>query len=211
VRSTAVGRCKIIVVEVHPLVGGALCRLLAQDRELEVLLDARTVEERVFAARRPDLLIVDMDGLETQLEEMISLCRAVSPATRIIVLTSNPSEQSLQRCLACDVDGYLPKDISPSDLIEACKTVAAGATYFDPTVAGGLLRRLNDSPEDGDLTLRETEILRLIGRGMSNREIGERLVISEKTVKNAVSRIFAKLGMTARTQAAVYALRNGIT
>jgi two-component system response regulator DevR len=211
VRSTTVRRCKVIIVEVHQLVGRALSQLLAEDRQFEVLLDTRTVEERVIALHRPDLLIIDMDGFEDELEEMIALCRAVSSATRIIVLTSHPSQQSLQRCLASDVDGYLPKEISPGNLIAACKTVIAGETYFDPSVAGSLLRRLNEPPEDGELSLRETEILRLIGRGLSNRQIGERLVLSEKTVKNQVSRIFVKLGVTARTQAAVYAVRNGIT
>lgn len=210
-RSPAARRCKVIVVEVHPLVGRALSQLLAEDRELEVMLDARTVEKRVISVHRPDLLVIDMDGFEAELEDMIALCRAVSPQTRVVVLTSHPSQQSLQRCLACDVDGYLPKEISPGDLIAACKTVIAGQTYFDPSVAGSLLRRLNEPPDDGELSLRETEILRLIGRGLSNRQIGERLVLSEKTVKNLVSRIFFKLGLTTRTQAAVYAIRNDIT
>jgi DNA-binding NarL/FixJ family response regulator len=117
----------------------------------------------------------------------------------------------MQRCLACGVDGYIVKDISPGELMRACKAVARGETYFDPRVAGGLLRRLqSERPAEDELSLRESEIVRLIAAGLSNKEIGERLCLSEKTVKNHVSRIFSKLQITARTQAAIYAIRNGI-
>src|ERR1700730_16599912 len=104
--------------------------------------------------------------------------------------------------------GYVRTDIEPTELRRACKTVAEGDAYFDPRVAGVLLRRLQ-SPQTAqdELSLREGEIIRLIAVGLSNKEIGTRLMLSEKTVKNNVSRIFAKLGITTRTHAAVYAIR----
>ena len=207
----AVRRCRIIVVESQAIVGKALSHLLASDRELEIVCDARTLEEGSMAVHQPDLLIFDMDGFEADFDEIIAQARMTSPATRIVILTSHAREQSMQRCLACGVDGFLIKDISPGELFRACKAIARGEPYFDPRVAGQLLRRLKgERPAEDDLSLRESEILRLIAGGLSNREIGERLMLSEKTVKNHISRIFSKLQITARTQAAIYAIRNGI-
>ena len=209
--ATAVRRCRIIVVESQAIVGKALCHLLASDRELEIICDARTLDEGSMAVHQPDLLIFDMDGFEADFDEIIAQARMTSPATRIVVLTSHAQQQSMQRCLACGVDGYLVKDISPGELIRACKAISRGESYFDPRVAGGLLRRLKaERPAEDELSLRESEILRLIAGGLSNKEIGERLMLSEKTVKNHISRIFSKLQITARTQAAIYAIRNGI-
>lgn len=208
---TAVRQCRIIVVESQSIVGKALCHLLASDRELEIICDARTLDEGAIAVHQPDLLIIDMDEFAAEFDEIIAQSRLASPATRIVVLTSHAQQQSMQRCLACGVDGYLIKDISPGELIRACKAVARGETYFDPRVAGGLLRRLKaERPAEDELSLRESEIIRLIAGGLSNKEIGDRLCLSEKTVKNHISRIFSKLQITARTQAAIYAIRNGI-
>ncbi len=208
---TAVRRCRIVVVESQAIVAKALCHLLASDRELEILSDARTLDDGAIAVHQPDLLIFDMDGFETEFDETITQCRALSPGTRIVVLTSHAQQQTMQRCLSCGVDGYLVKDISPGELIRACKAVARGETYFDPRVAGGLLRRLKaERPAEDELSLRESEIIRLIAAGLSNKEIGSRICLSEKTVKNHISRIFSKLQITARTQAAIYAIRNGI-
>ncbi len=210
-QAAALRRCTIIVVEAQAIVGKALCHLLAGDHELEVLCDARTADVKAIGARQPDLLIVDMDGYENGFDEMIGACKTASPGTRIVVLTSHAGQQPMQRCLACGVDGYVVKDISPGELIRACKAVSRGETYYDPRVAGGLLRRLkSERPAEDELSLRESEIIRLIACGLSNREIGDRLILSEKTVKNHISRIFAKLQITARTQAAIYAIRNGI-
>jgi DNA-binding NarL/FixJ family response regulator len=209
--TTAVRRCRIIVVESQAIVGKALCHLLASDRDLDILCDARTLEEGAVAVLQPDLLIIDMDDFNAEFDEMIAQAHEASPATRIMVLTSHAHQQTMQRCLACGIDGFLVKDISPGELIRACKAVARGETYFDPRVAGGLLRRLkSERPAQDELSLRESEIIRLIASGLANKEIGERLCLSEKTVKNHISRIFSKLHITARTQAAIYAIRNGI-
>ena len=209
--SQAVRRHRVIVVESQAIIGKALSHLLGGDRELDVVCDARTAADAQIAAHRPDLLIIDMDGCEADFDEIIGTCRAAAPSTRIVVLTSHAGQQSMQRCLACGVDGYIVKDVSPAELMRACKAVARGDTYFDPRVAGGLLRRLqSERPAEDELSLRESEIVRLIAAGLSNKEIGGRLCLSEKTVKNHVSRIFSKLQITARTQAAIYAIRNGI-
>jgi DNA-binding NarL/FixJ family response regulator len=209
--TAGVRRCRIIVVDSQPIIGKALCHLLAGDRELDIVCDARSLEEAALAVHQPDLLVLDLDGCDGNFDELIASCRATSPATRIIVLTSHVGSAVMQRCLACQVDGYVVKDISPGELMRACKAVARGDNYFDPRVAGGLLRRLTSThPADDELSLRESEIVRLIAEGLSNKEIGERLNVSDKTVKNHISRIFSKLQVTARTQAAIYAIRNGM-
>ncbi len=119
----------------------------------------------------------------------------------------------MQRCLSAGADGYVVKDILPVELIRAVKSVAAGHNYVDPRVAGGVLKRRSGGYGRGaqnELSVRETEIIRLIARGMSNKEISGKLHLSEKTVKNHISRIFAKLNISARTQAAVHAIKTGL-
>jgi DNA-binding NarL/FixJ family response regulator len=119
----------------------------------------------------------------------------------------------MQRCLSNGAEAYIVKDISPPELLRAIKTVADGQSYVDPRVAGGLLRRrsLNaGKPDIMELSAREAEVLKLIAEGLANKQISARLHLSEKTVKNHVSRIFSKLNISARTQAAVHAIRAGI-
>jgi DNA-binding NarL/FixJ family response regulator len=105
------------------------------------------------------------------------------------------------------------KDVSPNEFMRAIKSIASGETYVDPRIAGKLLRRRSSPqryPDPCDLSMREVEVVRLIVAGMSNKEISSNLHLSEKTIKNHVSRIFTKFNCTARTQAAVYALRSGL-
>jgi two-component system NarL family response regulator len=123
------------------------------------------------------------------------------------------SSEMMQRCLNNGAEAYIVKDISPGELLRAIKTVAGGQSYVDPRVAGGLLRRrsLNaGKPDIMELSAREAEVLKLIAEGLANKQISARLHLSEKTVKNHVSRIFSKLNISARTQAAVHAIRAGI-
>ena len=124
-----------------------------------------------------------------------------------------PQAELMQRCLAAGAEGYIVKDVTPAELLRAVKMVAEGDTYVDPRVAGGLLRRRsisNGRPDLDELSVRETEVVRLIAEGLSNKEISARLGLSEKTVKNHISRIFSKLNICARAQAAVHAIRMGI-
>ncbi len=204
-------RARVIVVQGQAIISKALCHLLAQDQRLEVVGDARTIQEAHLRATRPDLLLIDLDGFESEFDSVVTACRTASPSTRIMVLTSHAGPHTLRRCLACGVDAYVTKDVSPDELMRACHAVLGGETYFDPRVAGGFLRRLSaPRPPEDELSLREGEIIRLIASGLSNKEIGDRLDLAEKTVKNHISRIFVKLQVRARTEAAIYAIRNGI-
>jgi len=129
------------------------------------------------------------------------------------VLSSHLNAEAMQRCLNAGADGYIVTDISPNELRQAVKAVASGSSYVDPRIAGGVLRRrsaMNGRVDINELSARETQIIRYIARGLSNKEISSELYLSERTVKNHISRIFSKLNVSARTQAAVYAIKSGL-
>jgi DNA-binding NarL/FixJ family response regulator len=207
---THVMRFRVLLVEKQAIIGKALCHLMAADKELDILCDVRDIDEQSIATFRPDLLLLDLDAFD-EINSIVEMSRRASPQTKVAVLTSSAFQPTMQRCVACGVDGYIVKDVSPAEFIRACKALARGETYFDPRLAGELLRRLRVGvPAQDELSLRESEIIRLIALGLSNREIGAQLVLAEKTVKNHITRIFSKLQVTARTQAAIYAIKNGL-
>lgn len=205
-----VDRFRIVVMGKQSLIGKAISRLLSSDSEIQQVTDIRELDERGLSSARPDLLLLEIDSFD-EIDGIVEVVRRASPKTRIAVLTSNSMQPSMQRCLASGVDGYIVKDVSPAELIHACKSLARGQTYYDPRLAGELLRRFR-SPQMArdELSMRESEIIRLIAGGLSNKEIGSQLVLSEKTIKNHITRIFSKIQVSARTQAAIYAIRNGI-
>jgi DNA-binding NarL/FixJ family response regulator len=203
-------RSRVLLVAKQVIIGKALSQLLAADGELDVLVDMRDVDETLLAAHSPDLLLVDLDTFD-EINVIVEISRRASPHTKIAVLTSSALQPTMQRCVACGVDGYIVKDVLPAEFVRACKSLARGETYFDPRLAGELLRRLRAGvPGQDELSIREGEIIRLIASGHSNKEIGAELVLAEKTVKNHITRIFSKIQVTARTQAAIYAIRNGM-
>jgi DNA-binding NarL/FixJ family response regulator len=203
-------RSRILLVSKQVIVGKALSHLLAGDKQLDVLPDVTSIEEITFGTQAPDLLLVDLERFD-EINDIVAVARRASPQTKIAVLTSSEAQPSMKRCVACGVDGYIVKDVLPSEFIRACKSLARGESYFDPRLAGELLRRLRvGAPVQDELSIRESEIIRLIAMGRSNKEIGTELFLAEKTVKNHITRIFAKIQVTARTQAAIYAIRNGM-
>jgi len=159
------------------------------------------------------LLLVDIDGGKIDLTDAVQVGRRAFPNLKICTLSMHLQPDVMQRCLSAGVDGYIVKDITPSEFLRAVKTVTDGDTYVDPRIAGRLLKRGGGADGHGSssyLSLREVEVVRLIVAGMSNKEISSNLHLSEKTIKNHVSRIFTKFNCTARTQAAVFALRSGL-
>jgi len=203
-------RSRILLVSKQIIIGRALSYLLATDKQLDVLAGVTSIEEISFATQMPDLLLVDLERFD-EINDIVAIARRAAPQTKIAVLTSSEAQPSLKRCVACGVDGYIVKDVLPAEFIRACKSLARGESYFDPRLAGELLRRLRDGvPAQDELSIREGEIIRLIALGRSNREIGAELILAEKTVKNHITRIFSKIQVTARTQAAIYAIRNGM-
>jgi DNA-binding NarL/FixJ family response regulator len=204
---------RVLVVEGQALFGKALCQVLASDAEIEVVGDADSIANAPLRRLRPDLIVLDLDGHHMEFSEAMRTCRELAPQAKMCVLSTHVQPEVMQRCLSAGADGYIVKDILPAELIRAVKSVAGGQAYVDPRVAGGVLKRRSNGfgrTAQNELSVRETEIIRLIARGMSNKEISAKLHLSEKTVKNHISRIFAKLNITARTQAAVHAIKTGL-
>lgn len=206
-------KTRIFVIEEQALFGKALCQLLDAEPTFEVLGDVPRVDPASPPHVTPDLVVLDLNGPSIDYADEIARCRAAFTTARICVLSTQLRPEIMQRCVAAGADAYLAKDVSPSELIRAVKTVANGESYVDPRIAGSLLRKRLQS--DGklaadELSMREGEVVRLIAQGLSNKEIGVRLCLSEKTVKNHVSRILSKLNINARAQAVVYAIRMGL-
>ena len=199
---------RVLIADDHAVVRQGLRTFLDLQEDMEVVAEAADGEEALAAALEhlPDVVLVDvvmprLDGIET-----IRRLRERAPAVRAIVLSSFVDDDKLFPAIRAGAAGYLLKDVQPQELVEAIRTVHGGGALLHPQVAARLLEEMTESP----LTPREREVLALIGRGMPNKLIARELSLSEKTVKAHVSRILAKLGVTDRTQAALYAVREGI-
>ncbi len=203
---------RILIADDHHVVRQGLLVFLELDAEFEVVGEARNGEEaiRMTRALQPDVVLMDLlmpgiDGISAT-----RVIRREQPDTEIVALTSVLEDSKVFDAMRAGAIGYLLKDTEADDLVQAIKAAAAGQVQLSPRVAERLLRefRMPDSPEA--LTERETEVLRLLGQGYSNRDIAEALVIGEKTVKTHVSSILSKLDVASRTQAALYAVRTGL-
>ena len=199
---------RVLIADDHAVVRQGLRTFLDLQDDIEVVAEAGDGDQALEAAERlqPDVVLIDLvmprlDGIEA-----IRRLRERLPTTRAIVLSSFVDDDKLFPAVRAGAAGYLLKDVQPQELVEAIRTVHGGGALLHPQVAARLLEELTEDP----LTPREREVLVLIGRGMPNKLIARELSLSEKTVKAHVSSILAKLGVTDRTQAALYAVREGI-
>lgn len=208
--SNATNQLRVFIIEKQLLFGTAVAQILSSDPGISVVGLAADRESAHLSSVKPDVVVIDIDTDEV--DATVDLVRAASPDTRICLLSMYSQPEVMQRCLSAGADGYIVKDSSLQELVSAIKAIGEGSSYVDPRVAAALLRRRMPAhmPYTSQLSPRETDIIRLIAQGLSNRDIGRRLVLSEKTVKNHVSRIFSKLHFTARSQAAVHAIRSGL-
>jgi NarL family two-component system response regulator LiaR len=208
---------RVLIADDHAVVREGLRAFLALQEDVEVVGEAADGEEAVEAVRRlePDVALVDLvmprvDGIAA-----IGRIRAERPDTRIIVLTRFVDEDKMLPAVRAGASGYLLKDVAPQDLVAAIRTVHGGGTLLHPTVVEELVREVSRDGEraaaaSNPLTTREREVLTLIARGRANKAIAFELGVAEKTVKTHVSNILAKLNLTDRTQAALYAVREGL-
>jgi DNA-binding NarL/FixJ family response regulator len=208
----ASARLRVAVIESQLLFAKALSDIFADDGAFAVVGDYPTPVADALRASSPELIVLDIDGQGADVAQIIGTCTSAAPAARVCVLSMCLSPEMMQRCLSHGAEAYIVKDVSPTELLGAAKTVAEGQSYVDPRVAGGLLRRrgLKEKPDTGELSGRESEVIKLIAEGLANKQISARLRLSEKTVKHHVSRILSKLNVSARSQAAVHAIRAGI-
>ena len=204
---------KVLVIEALQLMGKGLCELLARSGTFEVIGDCTSVAGIADQRGAPDLIMLDIDAMVGDVTDAIRSCKAAFPEARVCALSAFGQEEIMQRCLAAGADGFVVKDATPAEFYRAARLITEGTSYVDPRVAGNLLRRrsvANWHSDPDELSQREIEIVCLIANGMSNRDISDRLDLSEKTVKNYISKIFSKMHITARTQAAAYAFKSGL-
>jgi len=207
---------RVLIADDHAIVRKGIRALLSVKPEIEVVGEASDGAEAVAQAQAlcPDVILMDlvmpeMDGIEAtrQIVEQ-------QPGVRILVLTSFAADDKVFPAIKAGALGYLLKDSGPDDLVQAIHQVYRGEPALEPSIARKVLFELSQPPKEPltpePLTERELEVLRLIAQGRSNREIAEHLVIAEMTVRTHVSNILSKLHLASRTQAALYALREGL-
>lgn len=215
-QSTAPIIIRVLVADDHAIVRKGICALLATEPDIEVVGEARDGRDAITMVQRvqPDVVLMDLvmpgiDGLEAT--RHIS---ARHPDVRILVLTSFAGDDKVFPAIKAGALGYLLKDSGPEELVQAIQQVHRGESSLHPSVARRLLRELSEpspqGPNTDSLTEREIEVLQLVAQGQSNREISDLLAISEATVRTHVSNILSKLNLNSRTQAALYALREGL-
>jgi DNA-binding NarL/FixJ family response regulator len=204
---------RIFLVDDHEIVRRGIADLVEFEPDLEVVGEAGSVAEAM--ARIPHVE-VDVAVLDVRMPDGngVELCRELRsrfPELACLMLTSYADDEALFDAIMAGAAGYVLKQIRGTDLVGAVRTVASGQSMLDPRAASQLMARLRDQSAKRDplagLSAQERRILELIGEGLTNRQIGERMFLAEKTVKNYVSALFAKLGMERRTQAAAYAVR----
>jgi DNA-binding NarL/FixJ family response regulator len=201
---------KVFLVDDHEVVRRGLIDLLSTDPELEVIGEAGSVTQALsqIPALVPDVAVLDVrlpDG------NGIELCRDLlskMPDLRCLMLTSFTSDEAMLDAILAGASGYVVKDIKGMELAQAIKDVGAGRSLLDNRAAAALMAKLRGAAERADplsgLTEQERVLLGLLGEGLTNKQIAARMFLAEKTVKNYVSRLLAKLGMERRTQAAVF-------
>jgi NarL family two-component system response regulator LiaR len=207
---------RILIADDHAIVREGLRALIGTKPDMELVGEAADGVEAVLKARslQPDVILLDLvmprkDGIEA-----IGEIKRENPKARILVLTSFAEDDKVFPAIQAGALGYLLKDSSPQELLRAIREVYRGESSLHPAIARKLIRELNrpsDLPTTEEpLTEREVEVLILVARGLSNQEIAERLVVSERTVRTHVSNILGKLHLANRTQAALYAVREGL-
>ncbi len=207
---------RVLIADDHTIVRRGIRALLTESGGFEVVADAADGLQAVLRAEetQPDVILMDllmpgMDGIEATRQ-----ITSQQPEIRILVLTSFAADNKVFPAIKAGAHGYLLKDTSPEDLVLAIRQVYRGETVLHPTIARKLLqevaRSANLKPAPEALTAREMEVLRLIAQGLSNKELADKLCVSEPTVRTHVGRILGKLHLANRTQAALYAVREGL-
>lgn len=205
----------VVIADDHSLVRQGIKQIIELEEGIKVVGEASNGEEavRIISELRPNIALLDinmplLNGIKT-----IQKLKSIGCESKIIMLTIHTEKEYLVEAVQFGASGYVLKDADANVLIDAIKKVNSGQTHIPSSLATELIKGFSSATqkeEDGELTERETEVLKAIAEGMSNKEIASFLYISEKTVKNHISNIFRKLNISDRTQAAIYAIKRGI-
>jgi len=204
---------RVFLLDDHEVVRRGLHDLLESEGDIEVVGESGSVKEAIarIPALRPDVAVLDGRLPDGSGIDVCREVRSIDPTIKALILTSYDDDEALFAAILAGAAGYVLKQIAGNDLIDGVRRVAAGQSLLDPTLTARVLERVRRGPEVNEelasLTEQERKILALIAEGLTNRQIGERLFLAEKTVKNYVSSILSKLGLERRTQAAVLAAK----
>lgn len=204
---------RVLLVDDHEVVRAGLRSLLEGAEGIEVVGEAATVEEAIRRSGHdaPDVVVLDVRLPDGSGVEACREIRARFPATKVLMLTSFADEEALMAAILAGASGFVLKKVRGSDLIADIRRVGAGESLLDPAMTERLFSRLRSGPRRdpllAKLTDQERELVHLLAEGLSNREIAGRMFLAEKTVKNYVSNVLSKMGMSRRTEAAAYVAR----
>jgi two-component system NarL family response regulator len=198
----------VMIVDDHPVVRAGLRAMIDAEPDLKVVAEAGSGEEAVslFPAARPDVTLMDLRMPKMSGPEAIAAIRRQFPDAHVIVLTTFDGDQDVFRAVQAGARGYLLKGTFREGLMEAIRNVHAGQKLIAPEVAARMAERLMSKP----LSAREVQVLELVAKGLSNKEVGTALFVAEDTVKNHLKRIYEKLGVADRTEAAMVAIQRRI-
>ena len=207
---------KIMIADDHSMIREGLKNLLELDGDIQVIAEAVDGEDCLNKLQvvKPDVLLLDINMPKKNGLEVLKSLKSKKSKLKVLVLTVHNEIEYLMKAVDIGVNGYVFKDSESAVLKKAIFTVAEGESYIQPSLIPALNAKMIETNKDAEqiksLTKRELDVLKLLAVGMYNKEVGKRLEISERTVKNHVSNIFKKLGVTDRTQAAVFAIRNNL-
>ena len=206
----------VMITDDHEMIREGLKQLLELEGDIQVIAEASNGEEclNILERRVPDVLLLDINMPKKNGLEVLKTIKAKKIKVKVLILTVHNEIEYLIKAIDLGIDGYMLKDSDSNELKKAINAVVSGETFIQPSLVPLLNSKLVDKNEDREklklLTRREHDVLKLLAVGMYNKEIAIKLDISERTVKNHVSNIFKKIGVTDRTQAAVFAIRNSI-
>ncbi len=204
---------RVYLLDDHELVRRGTRDLLESQGDIEVVGESGSAQEaaRRIPALRPDVAVLDQRLPDGSGVEVCRHVRSVDPAIAAVILTSYDEDEALFAAIMAGAAGYVLKQVKGNDFVETVRRVAAGQSMLDPAVTAQVLARVREGPPEDSvtkhLTAKQSQVLDLVGEGLTNRQIAERLELAEKTVKNYVSTVLGKLGVESRTQAAIIATR----
>ena len=210
----APARIRVYLLDDHEIVRRGIRELLEADGDIVVVGESASAVEatRRIPALRPDVAVLDGRLPDGSGIDVCREVRSVDPSIKGLILTSYDDDDALFAAIMAGASGYLLKQVRGTDFVAGVRRVASGQSLLDPALTAQVLERIRSGPQvDEDLqvlTPQEKRILELVGEGLTNREVARRMFLSEKTVKNYVSSMLAKLGLSSRTQAAVFAAKH---